>query len=69
MIGVVNKKRKKYTDPSNKNSVFHMTSEEVAAARMPKYNGFSMKTGIHGDTKYNRNKAKQESKRIIEEDL
>lgn len=66
---MANKKHKKYIDPSNKSSVFHMTSEEVAAARMPKYNGFSMKTGVHGDVKYNRNKTKQETKRIIEEDL
>lgn len=62
-------KKRKYTDPSSKNSVFHMSAEEVALSKKPKYNGFAIGTGTHGDTKYNRNKAKQESKRIIEEDL
>ena len=60
-------KKPKYKDPRNKNSVFHMSSEEVALASKPRYNGYAVGHGAHGDTKYNRNKAKQATRREIEE--
>lgn len=36
-----------------------MSSEEATLKKMPKYNGFQGGYGIHGDTKYNREKEKK----------
>lgn len=57
-----NKKNKKYT---REGSVFYMSAEEATLAAMPKYNGYAGKSGVHGDTKYNRRKAQRDLDRIL----
>lgn len=50
------KKNKKFND----NVVFRLSAEENTLSHMPKYNGYACGTGVHGDTKYNRSKAKRQ---------
>lgn len=45
-----------------------ISAQEQFAWTKPKHNGFSIGTGIHGDTKYNRRKFKKETKEFIQED-
>lgn len=49
-----------------KMSVFHMDAVDVTRARMPRYDGFVCRGGVHGDTRYNRRKFKEETRRIVE---
>ena len=58
------KKNKKY---SREGSVFYMSSTEATLAAMPKYNGHACKSGVHGDTKYNRQRAKRDLDRLLNE--
>lgn len=44
-----NKEKKKYI----------ISKEDIWKAKKPKYNGFAIGHGPHGDTKYNRQKNKQ----------
>ncbi len=50
-------------------SVYHLSSEENTLLQMPKFNSFSIGHGIHGDTKYSRNKKKKELQRLLKEEL
>lgn len=43
-----------------------ITKEQIFDAQKPQYNGFIVGYGVHGKTKYNRMKSKQEFKRDIE---
>lgn len=53
--------KKRRTIPSKLNSsILIMTSEEATLSKKPRYNGFGGGYGAHGDTKYNRNKAKRD---------
>lgn len=40
-----------------------MTSVEATRAAMPKFNGHAVGHGVHGDTKYNRNREKNKFRR------
>lgn len=51
-------------DPYHAGTIDAMT---VTHARMPHYNGFACRGGVHGDTRYNRQKTKAETARIIRE--
>lgn len=64
----MSKKDKKYRNPDNKDSVFYMSSEEATLTKKPHYNAYAVGHGAHGDTKYNRSKAKQEARHQIEEE-
>ena len=46
-------------------AVWKMTSEEAALAQKPLFNGYACGYGIHGDTKFNRAKAKRDFKKVI----
>lgn len=46
-----------------------MTGLEATRARMPKYNGFAIRGGVHGDTEYNRRKEKRDLRRQLDEEL
>lgn len=60
--------KKRRTIPSKLNSsILIMTSEEATLSKKPRYNGFGGGYGAHGDTKYNRNKAKRDFRREIGE--
>lgn len=48
-------------------SVFHMDAVDATRAKMPRYDGFVCRGGVHGDTRYNRRKFKAETRRIVEE--
>lgn len=48
---------------NHKNKKYVITSEQMFDFQKPKFNGHSCGTGIHGDTKYNRNKDKQKWKK------
>lgn len=45
-----------------------MTSLEATRAQMPKYDGFVVRGGVHGDTKYNRRKEKRDFERQLDEE-
>lgn len=53
---------------SDPNVILHIDAIDVTRMRMPKYDGFACRGGVHGDTSYNRRKFKQETLRIIRED-
>lgn len=55
---------KKHKVPES-GSVWHQSAVEATLASKPYVNGFACGYGAHGDTKYNRNKAKHEWKRRI----
>ena len=61
-------KRKKRKVPKT-GPVLQMSGLEVTRLRKPRYNGFACGTGIHGDVKYNRAKAKQEWRRSSQGEL
>ena len=46
-----------------------MDSLEATRARMPRYDGFAIRGGVHGDTEYNRRKEKRDFRRQIDEEL
>lgn len=46
---------------------FHMDAIDVTRARMPRYNGFQCRGGVHGDVAYNRRRVKAETARLIAE--
>lgn len=57
-------KNKKY---SKKGKIFYMSSEEATLIKMPKYNGYKVGHGMHGDKKYNRSKEKKKWKEEFDE--
>lgn len=46
-----------------------MDSLEATRAKMPKYDGFAIRGGVHGDTSYNRRKEKHDLRRQLDEEL
>lgn len=46
-----------------------MTGLEATLAQMPKYDGFAIRGGVHGDTKYNRRKEKADFKRQLDDEM
>ena len=46
-----------------------MDSLEATRAKMPKYDGFAIRGGVHGDTEYNRRKEKRDFRRQLDEEL
>lgn len=53
---------------SDPNKILHLSKEEATMLKKPYINGYSIKTGIHGDIKYNRRTEKKELKRILNEE-
>lgn len=52
----------------NKNEKKYIISKEkVWQAKKPKFNGFAVGHGVHGDTKYNRKKEKENLEKILNE--
>ncbi len=47
--------------------VWKMSSVEATLAKKPNYNGFAVGHGTHGDLKYNRNKVKRETQKLLNE--
>lgn len=56
------------TKSKNRLVVYHLSSEENTLSKMPKYNGFSVGYGVHGDVKYSRAKEKRKFRRLIKEE-
>ena len=57
MSGKKHKKRVNANRTVPKNGpVWHRSAVEVTLDKMPRYNGHICKTGVHGDTRYNRAK-------------
>lgn len=46
-----------------------ITPETLFQARKPRYNAWQGRGGVHGDTKYNRDKDLRAARRDIEEEL
>ena len=69
----MSKKRKKSVpvalpkkrDPYHAGTIDAIT---VTRAHLPRYNGFLCRGGVHGDTRYNRERAKAETARIIDDE-
>lgn len=49
--------------------VMHLSGIEVTRLKMPRFNGYLCRGGVHGDTKYVREHAKREASKIINEEL
>lgn len=61
----MSKRKKKF----NKNQkIVVMTADEATLAQNPRYNGYAVGHGAHGDKKYNRNKQKAAFKKAIRND-
>lgn len=54
---------------SNPYYVGTIDAMSVTRARMPRYNGFQCRGGVHGDTSYNRRRIKRETAQLISESL
>ena len=52
---------------NKKISVGKITTQQQFDNQKPRYNGYQCGTGVHGDISYNRNKSKEEARRIINE--
>ena len=48
--------------------VFHLDSLEATRLKKPRYNAYRIGYGVHGDTSYNRRKAKREFLAEIDEE-
>lgn len=46
-----------------------MTSLEATRAQMPRYDGFVVRGGAHGDIRYNRRKEKEDFRRRLREEM
>ena len=46
-----------------------MDSKEATLSKMERFNPYQTGHGVHGNTKYNRNKQKEEMKRFILDDM
>jgi hypothetical protein len=62
------RKRRQQFASSDPNVIIHIDSISATLMKMPQYNGYQCRGGIHGDTKYNRRKIKAETRRILYED-
>lgn len=60
----MSKKRKRRSAPGG-TVVWRQTAEEATLAGKPRYNGYACGHGPHGDTRYNRARAKQAWRRQI----
>ncbi len=60
----MSKKRKRRGAPGG-DVVWRQTAEEATLAGKPRYNGYACGHGPHGDTRYNRARAKQAWRRQI----
>lgn len=63
--------RKRHPKPrmTEDGRILVMDSIEATLAKMPKYDGFAIRGGIHGDTEYNRRKEKRDFRRQLDEEL
>lgn len=59
--------KKKQKAPKG-NVIWHQSAEEATLAKKPRYNGFACGHGAHGDTKYNRTKAKRTWKQQLRQE-
>ena len=50
-----------------KNKIHVLDAIEATRVKKPHYNAFAIGHGVHGDTKYNRNKEKRKFKRELKE--
>lgn len=50
------------------NVVWKQTAEEATLAKKPRYNAYACGHGVHGDTKYNRTKAKRSFERQLRQE-
>ena len=48
--------------------VWRQTAEQATLAKKPRYNGFACGHGVHGGTKYNRQKAKRALERQLKQE-
>lgn len=46
-----------------------MTGLEATRASRPRYDGFAIGSGVHGDTGYNRRREKRDFRRQLDEEL
>lgn len=53
---------------SKTGAVWHLSAEEATLAKKPRYNGYVCGHGAHGDTRYNRAKAKRAWKESMNQD-
>lgn len=63
------KKKKKQMKVSKNGPVWKKTAEEVTLSQMPKYNAYAGGYGSHGDRKYNRNKAKRDFQKRLNDEV
>lgn len=52
----------------NEKKKYTISKEKIWNARKPKFNGYAIGYGPHGDTKYNRQKNKQDFYKQLEQD-
>lgn len=62
----VSKKAKRTCGIAKTGPVWHLSAEEAALAKKPRYNGYACGHGAHGDAKYNRAKMKRTWKHSME---
>ena len=55
----------KRTKKISKTGPIKISAEDVWHAQKPRFNGYACGHGVHGDTKYNRNKEKRDWRRDI----
>ena len=60
------KLKRRYAGVSD--TVFHMSGVENTLRHMPRYNAYQCRGGVIGDTSYNRDKAKRDLKRLLDEE-
>ena len=53
----------------NSMSVYHLSATENTLRQMPKFNPYQIGHGVHGDTKYNRQKEKEKLRKLLSENL
>ena len=62
----MSKRAKRIRGVAKAGPVWHLSAEEAALAKKPRYNGYACGYGAHGDAKYNRAKAKRAWKHSME---
>lgn len=63
------KKRNQKPRMTEDGRIIVMTGLEVTRAKRPRYDGFAIRGGVHGDTEYNRRKEKKDFRRQLDEEL
>lgn len=62
------KRRRQKPRMTEDGRILVMTSLEATRAQMPRYDGFSVGHGAHGDTRYNRREEKRDLRRHLDEE-